>query len=203
MFSFLRGKIFSFSSNLDSVTLDCGIHAYEIKMPKNRVKEASSLIGEERVIYTHVIMREHEINLYGFLHEIEKSVFKALLRVQGVGTKIALNIMAALTIEEMHISVINGNGRFSRIGGVGEQKSKRIEIELMPFFKKIKYTNQSQSKDSGYKANSEVIERACNALVNLGYTKDKSKVAVNKAVENISSDINVNDLVRKAIQGIL
>ncbi len=121
------------------------------------------------------IVKEDAIELYGFVHEIEKIWFLELMKVQGVGAKMAQKILSALTIEELAKALTVGDIKsFNNISGIGPKMASRLTTELKESAKKLGINvsldfNENLSNQN-YSSN-QIISDAVSALENLGYKK--------------------------------
>ncbi|MCK5787830.1 MAG: Holliday junction branch migration protein RuvA [Chlamydiia bacterium] len=201
MYEFLRGKIFGVRKGF--LIMDCNNIGYVVYMPKNRLDEAKNAVGSNSMLYTSVIIRDNEFSIYGFLHDIERDIFDACIKIKGVGPKIALNISGSISVEKMNIAVLeNQYTTFSSLSGIGEQTAKRLVLELSPFFKSnIKIKDSSSHGELTIE--DEKISKAIKALVCLGYDKTTAKKSVSSvALRNRDTNISISDLVKLCVQSM-
>ena len=166
----------------DTVLLDVNGVCYDVFASSKTI----SAVGDEGAsaslfIETHV--REDHIHLYGFATESEHKCFKLLTTVQGVGAKVGLAILSALTPDEA-ISAISAQDKtsFTRASGVGPKLAERIVTELKS---KIGAFATSPLKVAGKpNKNAGVREDAISALTNLGINRMDAFVAVNKVAND-------------------
>ena len=135
---------------------------------QNQSNQGISLVIE-------TIVKEDAIELYGFFHEIEKIWFLELMKVQGVGAKMAQKILSALTIEELAKALTVGDLKsFNNISGIGPKMASRLTTELKESAKKLGINvsldfNENLSSQSC--SSNQIIGDAVSALENLGYKK--------------------------------
>ena len=121
------------------------------------------------------IVKEDAIELYGFVHEIEKIWFLELMKVQGVGAKMAQKILSALTIEELAKALTVGDLKsFNNISGIGPKMASRLTTELKESARKLGINvslefNENLGNQSF--SSNQIILDAVSALENLGYKK--------------------------------
>jgi Holliday junction DNA helicase RuvA len=130
-------------------------------------------LGISLVIET--IVKEDAIELYGFVHEIEKIWFLELMKVQGVGAKMAQKILSALTIEELAKALTVGDIKsFNNISGIGPKMASRLTTELKESAKKLGINvslDFNENLNNQNFSSNQIISDAVSALENLGYKK--------------------------------
>ncbi len=170
-------------------------------------KTLSSLeAGMEISLVIQTIVKEDSITLFGFLNNYEKDWFEVLCKVNGIGNKMAMKIMGALTIEEILMAIDSEDAKaFCRAPGVGQKIASRIIVELKDVRKSIE-VSESSIAISSVSSNIEIkddsrLKDALSALENLGYQKS---VAYN-IIANIlkeREDIVIESLITEALKRI-
>jgi Holliday junction DNA helicase RuvA len=168
--------------------------------------------GSPAVLLTETVVREDSISLYGFLDALEKEWFMTLTKVQGVGSKVCLNILSALSPSQMAVAIsAQDKASFQRASGVGPKLAARLVTELKDkvvmapvedFTKDIASTEESVAILDNSVArdnNPGKMEDAISALVNLGYQRLEAYRAVN-AVLNDDEDMEVPDIIRLSLK---
>lgn len=181
------------------------------------VKTLSKLSrGVEVSLLIETIVREDSISLYGFFDPLEKEWFNTLTKVQGVGAKVCLSILSALTPLQIAQAVsAQDKNSFTRANGVGpklaarlvtELKDKIVTIPVTEFAKEVDMNlNPEQESESyadsliGRDENPMKMEDAISALVNLGYQRLEAYKAVNKAAAE-NPDADVAALIKNALK---
>lgn len=155
----LRGTLVGRSSG--SIVIDVSGVGYEVMVtPRTQVELPG--IGEEAVIHTHLHGREDGITLFGFPNEAERDLFRILLTASGVGPKLALGILGALTATEIRRAVATEDVDALTVApGVGKRSAQKLVLELKP-----KMENVEATVLGGAPASSQVRQ----ALETLGYT---------------------------------
>ncbi len=149
------------------------------------------------------IVKEDAIELYGFVHEIEKIWFLELMKVQGVGAKMAQKILSALTIEELAKALTVGDIKsFNNISGIGPKMASRLTTELKESAKKLginvsldfneNLTNQNFSSN-------QIISDAVSALENLGYKKHDCLKIINYVFSQ-DEKITLENLITQSLR---
>lgn len=124
----LRGKLVH--KQAPFVMIDVGGLGYEIEATSGALCRLPAA-GAECVIYTHMVVREDAHLLYGFADLAERTLFRELIKVNGVGGRMALAIVSAMSVHEFARSVIEGDARaLTRVPGVGKKSAERLIVEL-------------------------------------------------------------------------
>ena len=180
----LKGKIDNYSENF--VDIDVRGIVYRVLMTNSNV-EVFKKITAEVEIFTYEIIKEDSRTFIGFKNFQEREVFSDLLSVQGVGSKMAINIMSSLECNEI-ITYIKADeiSKFTKVSGVGQKLAKRINNEL-----KEKLQKKFELSDFKISEKDQMIKNdLISCLVNLGY---QAKISESTAIEVISKNAN-NDL---------
>lgn len=176
--------------------------------------------GQETALRIETVVREESISLYGFYDAWEKEWFSTLTKVQGVGAKVCLSILSALSPSQLSQAIAaQDKASFTRANGVGPKLAARIVTELKDKIVTIPLTAETAefAKEMNMDANHEtqnyednlearvedptLMEDAISALVNLGYQRMEAYKAVNKAMaNNAGNDINVSTIIRLALK---
>ena len=149
-------------------------------------------VGETVFLYTHLIVRETELTLYGFESQAERDLFNLLLGVDGVGPKASLSVLSVMNIEAVQRAVFSEEPElFSRVPGVGKKTAQKIILYLHD---RLKPTDALKSVATMSETDSEVLA----ALTTLGY----SVVEGQAAIQSISKDApdDVEERLRLALQ---
>lgn len=171
---------------------------YEIELPLNYFADLPE-IGQELTIYTHLAVREDAHLLYGFINKTEKLLFRRLIKVNGVGPKLALAILATLSPENFLDLVKREEiARLTKIPGVGKKTAERLVLELKDKFKDL---NEITSKIPRFeKIDNNITEKAIDALVSLGY----KPLEAQKMVKNIDiSNLNLEQIITQALKNTI
>ncbi|MDV7339108.1 Holliday junction branch migration protein RuvA [Terasakiella sp. A23] len=167
------------------------------KLPK--AGEATSLLIE-----THV--REDHIHLYGFADAGERDWFKLLTTVQGVGAKVGLAILSALSAEDIvHAIAAQDKKALTRANGVGPKVATRILTELKDKAGGMVLSSAGEGESgsapaSGGGSFGGAPAEAASALVNLGYGRSDALAAVSKANKSLGGNGSLDDLIREALK---
>lgn len=163
-----------------------------------RTLQALGIRGDRAVVFTDLQVSENDMRLIGFASASERDWFRLLTAVQGVGSKVALAILSALTTEELQRACAGGDAAMvARANGVGPKLASRIVNEL-------KDKAGGLPTASGLAITSAPVGSATadavSALQNLGFKPPVASAAVAQAVEELGEDAGLNDLVRVALK---
>jgi Holliday junction DNA helicase RuvA len=125
---FLRGRLAA--KHPPQLVLDVGGVGYEVEAPMSTFYLLPP-VGAEASLHTHLVVREDAHVLYGFGTERERSLFRELIKVSGVGPRIALAILSGVSVEEFHRSVEASDlASLVRVPGIGRKTAERLVIEM-------------------------------------------------------------------------
>lgn len=208
------------------IVVDVNGIGYEISVPMSSYYLLPE-INQKIKLLTHFIVKEDGHFLYGFVSEEERYIFRLLLKVSGIGAKIAIAILSGLSVKEIAATVeLNESIKFQKIPGIGKKTAERLVLELKD---KIKLNNMKKVAETINKINDEnsienlhqeseknteanqnnyanienlliLKEEIIAALLALGYSSKESDFAVKNLSENIQSIHNVGDGIRFALK---
>ena len=169
---------------------------YEINVPLSTSFQLPKK-GESAYLLTHLIVREDQHTLYGFATEEERNLFRTLIKISGVGAKMALTILSGINVNGFVQSVINEDiDTLVHLPGIGKKTAERLIVEMKDRIDGI--TDNLESSASTIAETSIAVE-ARNALVNLGYKNNEAKKILDKIDTN---GISVEELLRQALKSL-
>lgn len=149
-------------------------------------------------VYTHV--REDAFILFGFLTELEKTVFKLLISVSGIGPRLGINILSGIGPEELLDAISSGDvARLQSIPGVGKKTAERLALELKEKALKAREGRGVQPGLVSAPRDRGIFDDALSALVNLGYPLKAANSAVEKACSNVK-ELTLEDVIKEALR---
>lgn len=158
---------------------------------------------QEISLIVETMVKQDSIELYGFISEIEKIWFLELMKVQGVGAKMAQKILSALSIEELVKAIASVDVKtFSKISGIGPKLASRITTEMRDAPKKLGIDVGIINDNidiNNFDNNNQNIQDALSALENLGYKKHDSLKIINFIVSD-NSNITLENLITSALR---
>lgn len=182
-------KGFIVSKKPTQVLIDCNGVGYEVDVPMSTFYDLPT-VGEQVTLLTHLIVREDAHLLFGFATSEEREVFRQLIKVNGVGAKVALSILSGISLHELVDAIMNQNSNLLvSIPGIGNKTADRLVLELKGKFANI-------IDDKSIQNTSSETNDIQNALISLGYS---TKEAIS-AVKNLPSDISINDGIKDALK---
>ncbi|WP_020561021.1 Holliday junction branch migration protein RuvA [Thiofilum flexile] len=197
MISSLRGKVLL--KQPPELMVEVNRIGYELQASMNVFYALPLESDAEVLIYTHLAIREDAHTLYGFVSLDERSTFRQLLKVNGVGPKLALAIVSGMTTTELyqiiHAADINA---LSRIPGVGKKTAERLVVELKDRLPKPSDTGLSHAPLRT--ANIDPADEALNALLALGY---KAPQAEKMIAAYKDQGLSVEEMIRQALRSSL
>lgn len=190
MIGSIRGRLLE--KNPPQILVETNGVGYEIDVPMSTLYNLPD-IGAEVFLYTHYVVREDAELLFGFSTKAERSLFRLLIRISGIGPKIALSILSGISTSILAQAVSQAEpGLLTRIPGVGKKTAERIVLELKGKIDTVVGSADSQTPTSGAKA--DIIS----ALVSLGYSEREAL----QAVKGLAADVTVNDGIREALKAL-
>lgn len=197
MIGFLRGKLALKAPPL--LMLDVNGVGYEIEAPMTTFYDLPA-IGTEIILHTHLVVREDAHILFGFSTEADRSMFRNLIKVNGVGPKLALTILSGQSAEEFHRCIYNNDTQaLVRLPGVGKKTAERLIIEMRDRLPDLSDSaGLSVPSVGSVQPINNPKQEAISALCSLGYKPlDASKMVQNINIEDKSCE----DIIRLALQG--
>jgi holliday junction DNA helicase RuvA len=187
-----------------TLLLDVNGVGFELEAPLSTFEKLPET-GETCTLHCHQLVREDAHNLYGFATLVERDVFRLLLRVNGVGAKLALAILSGLSVGALTSAVNDGDtATLSRLPGIGKKTAERLIIELRDRLAQMPglATLAAGGTVSGTSVSvrGDASAEAVNALIALGYKpQEASRLVANQE----TAELSVEDIVRRALQASL
>jgi holliday junction DNA helicase RuvA len=179
MLATLHGEIQHKEDN--ALIVDVGGVGLRVFAAKSLVE--SLKVGEKAFLFTHLVVRENELSLYGFENADERQLFLTLLGVDGVGPRVALSVLATLSLDAVQRAVFSEEPELlSRVPGVGKKTAQKIVLYLQD---RLKPTDTLGRVASMSDADSEVLA----ALTALGYSVVEAQTAIQAIPKDAPNDI--------------
>lgn len=178
---------------------------YEVAMPMTCFYELPEY-GEEVIIFTHLIVREDAQLLYGFNREQERSLFRELIKVNGVGPKLALTILSGMSASQFILAMQQSEIKsLVKLPGVGKKTAERLIVEMKDRLKQFTSSSISNIIPSNFPADpisqdNEAKAEAISALIALGYKSQEASKIINKVVR---TGIDSQTLIKEALKAAL
>ncbi|VAY02275.1 Holliday junction ATP-dependent DNA helicase RuvA [Arsenophonus endosymbiont of Aleurodicus dispersus] len=201
MISRLRGTILEKQPPI--VLLELNGVGYEVHMPITCFYKLPE-IGQEVILLTEFIVREDVQLLYGFNDNQERTLFRELIKVNGVGPKLALAILSGMSAYQF-VSAIEQEAiaKLVKLPGIGKKTAERLVVEMKDRFKKLNgdlFNNSTIDLHGAAKQNSHDIKaEAVSALISLGYNRQDASSMIGK----VAKATNCEALIREALRAAL
>ncbi len=192
MYEFIKGKLVEKNPGYAVVEaggigylLNISIHTYSV------LKE-----DEACMLYTHLVVREDDMLLYGFAEPGERELFRQLITVSGVGVNTARMILSSLSPEEVYEAIAAGDAALlQRVKGIGGKTAQRIIIDL-----KDKVSRELiPHEKSGFLHNTKK-EEALSGLIILGFPKMVAEKALSRVIDTEGTSLTVEQLIKQALK---
>jgi Holliday junction DNA helicase RuvA len=206
MIARITGTLVSKRNNM--VLIEVNGVGYEIEMP---LIDACELLeyGQIYALHTHFVVREDAHLLFGFIKEDRRDLFRLLIKVNGVGPKVALAILSALDVEEL-VSCIQEEDipRLIKVPGIGKKTAERLIIEMRDRLVGWAVTTPTVNVGSSDQSPSTLpltdpVAEARNALESLGYKPAEAEKAVKAVTDVAGKGGSVEEIIRKALRGMV
>jgi|TARA_B110000908_G_scaffold65609_1_gene79481 Holliday junction DNA helicase RuvA len=174
------------------IVVECAGVGYEVEVPMSTFYNLPD-VGTQVTLLTHMVVREDAQLLYGFGSVQEKSTFRQLLKVNGIGAKSALSILSGVSIDDL-VEAIGSQevAVLTRIPGVGKKTAERLLLELKD---KFEATGLSSITGHAKSATQDVL----NALLALGYNEREATASV----KLLDKDISVSEGIKQALKALV
>jgi Holliday junction DNA helicase RuvA len=192
----LRGILVS--KQPPSLLVEVGGIGYEVEAPMSTIYDLPGL-GKEVILLTHHAVKEDSVTLYGFLHESERTLFRSLLKVSGIGAKIALAVLSGVSTDHFARLVHAGDVvALTKIPGIGKKTAERIVVELRDRVDGLSGPAGGSMHAAG--APLDAAGEASVALQQLGY----KPVEVSRLVQKVAAaGDDAEAIIRKALRAAL
>ena len=167
---------------------------YELEAPMTTFYELPS-IGTEVTLYTHMVVREDAHLLFGFSRASQRSLFRSLLKVSGIGPRVALAILSGMNEQEFALCVSSEDiSRITKVPGIGKKTAERLVIEMRD---KVEAATLLPKSVSATMTQMDPASEAVSALMALGYKGNEAS----RLVRNVSGDdLSTEDIIRQALR---
>lgn len=194
MIGWLKGHMIDFPQP-GKIVLDVNGVGYDIEVSLTTFFQVE-LIKTEIAFYIQTIVREDAFLLYGFIHREERSLFRELIKVNGVGPKMAIAILSGTTPQEFIHNIQQENTAFlTKIPGIGKKTAERLIVEMRDPLSQLQ---MSLSEPHTLKLN--IQHEAMSALEALGYKKQEATKVIQQIDDGQKS---VEQLIRQALQSLV
>jgi Holliday junction DNA helicase RuvA len=192
---FLKGRLAA--RNPPGLMLDVGGVGYELEAPMSTFYGLPG-VGEQVALFTHMVVREDAHVLFGFGTEAERRLFRGLLKVSGVGPKIALGILSGSSVDDFLRTIeAEDIAMLTRIPGIGRKTAERVIIEMRDSVKKLSGGVAGSDAAPAFGAPASPQSEAFSALLALGYRAPEAMRLLKAAEE---PGLATTELIRNALR---
>ncbi len=198
MIGLLRGVLLQ--KEPPALLLEAGGVGYEVEAPMTTFYDLPA-VGQSVTLYTHLVVREDAHLLYGFTRESQRRLFRGLLKVNGVGPRVALAVLSGLSEQELVRCLVSEDvGRLTKVPGIGRKTAERLIIELRD---KVTAPAVPFEVAAGGVAAVAVavdpVDEAVAAMIALGYKPPEAA----RAVRAVASDgLESAEIIRRALRAL-
>ncbi|HOW56671.1 MAG TPA: Holliday junction branch migration protein RuvA [Smithellaceae bacterium] len=198
MIALIKGEIAY--KGIAHTVIDVNGVGYRVFIPLTTFYELPEA-GQPVALYVHTHVKEDAINLFGFYTIEERDLFQLLISVNGVGPKLAMNILSGISVRDLLLAIAESNvGRMTGIPGVGKKIAERLILELKDKIIKKMAAENISSAEKQQKTTEIVTEDVLSALVNLGYKNNTAKDAVARVLREAETVPAMDQLLKKALK---
>ena len=199
MIAYLKGKVLAMTA--ESAIIENNGVGYEVFCSGAAFARLSGVKkGEDGEVYTYLQVSEQGVSLFGFADQKEKELFLRLTSVQGVGAKLAIAALSALRPSDLSEAIYTADvGRLTSVKGLGKKTAERIILELHGKISADELLGGESARPAAQLVSAE-DEDAIAALMNLGFTRQESARAVERA--KASGAVSVEEIIAAALRGM-
>jgi len=195
----LKGTLLS--KQPPTLLLDVNGVGYEVDAPMSTFYQLPE-VNQDIVLHTHLVVREDVQQLCGFISETERSMFRSLIKINGVGPKLALSILSAISADDFARCIQDGDtATLVRLPGVGKKTAERLVIEMRDKLKDWQVDALSNGKTPtgmiDIQHSADPVEEAVSALIALGYKPPQASRMVSQIDRH---DLSSEEIIRDALK---
>ena len=180
-----------------SLLVDVNGVGYELEAPMSTFYDLPAT-GEKVTLYTYLVVREDAHLLYGFSRESQRQLFRSLLKVNGVGPRVALAVLSGLSEQELVACLANEDiARLTKVPGIGRKTAERLVIELRDKVDLAAAPALGAARPASVPA--DPAQEAISALIALGYKPSEASRAIGALAHD---GLRSEDIIRQALKGL-
>ncbi len=196
MISLINGTVRSIS--LDKAIVEVG--GVGLSLSITQKTSAQLNLGVSAQFFTTLVVREDSLTLFGFLEDAERVLFELVQTVSGIGPKVALSIVSALSPSQLAVAVAQEDiSAIEKVPGIGRKGAQRLILELKGKLSDFGTSTKSTHHQPAWR------EQLTSALVSLGFSSKDSDVAISQVVSRLAEDgidaqnLELSDLLKRAL----
>ncbi|NKB31928.1 MAG: Holliday junction branch migration protein RuvA [Pseudomonadales bacterium] len=196
----IRGKLVE--KNPPEILVEVGGITYELQVPMSTLYQLPDL-GQDLLLHTHFVVREDAQLLYGFYDSKDKTMFRALIRVNGVGPKMALAILSGMEADEFVRTVRNNDvNAMVNMPGIGKKTAERLIIEMRDRLAEWDAGDAATTSSDVTTTPSSITKDAETALVGLGYKPPQAARAIAQVLKVHPETTDSEELIRLSLKSM-
>lgn len=200
MIGLIKGQVAHLSAPFATIMTTLGV-GYEVELSVPAFCQLQ--LDADVSIWTHLHVREDAQLLYGFVERLERDVFRQLIKINGVGAKMALAMLSNMSVIELKQCVEQEDeAALVRVPGIGKKTAQRLLIELKDKLKNIEVAGMPVSNDTGIinaSSDAQIIAEVEAALISLGYREKEAQQAIKLANQSLEV-INTQTLLKASLK---
>ena len=182
------------------IQIDVAGICYEVQVPMSTLYQLPEL-GKELTLHTHFVVREDAQLLYGFFEEKDKSMFRSLIKINGVGPKMALGILSSMEANEFVRAVrSNDINAMVKMPGIGKKTAERLLIEMRDRLKG--WDDEEGGAQMSVSAGASITSDAETALISLGYKPQQAAHAIAAVLKTNPEIQGSEELIRHSLKSM-
>ncbi len=204
MIAWLKGKVIDVDDN--EIVIDINGVGYRVLIGRNMKLLEALNPGDETELAIYTSVKEDGIRLFGFQNFFIRKVFVLLLSVNGIGPKVALNIVDQLGINDIVKALRTGDAiMFTKVSGVGKKTAQRIILDLQGKLELLQFSGYEDESSGGIGGQADLPEQeqifsdAVSALTNLGFSVKAAETAI---IKYLTPDASLDDIIRKCLSDL-
>jgi Holliday junction DNA helicase RuvA len=196
MISRLEGILLT--KDLPTILIDVHGVGYEVDIPMTTFYDLPE-IGKPIVLHTHLAIREDAHQLFGFLNELDRRLFRELIKVNGIGGRSALAILSGMSPVDFINCILQENiALLIKVPGIGKKTAERLIIEMRDRLKSLQKNNPAPLDSSNQNNSNYIKDEALAALVSLGYrSQDAQKMIDQGYTDNMTAEELIRTTLKK------
>jgi Holliday junction DNA helicase RuvA len=196
MISLLNGTVRSIHS--DRLVVEVGGFGLSVLVTPSTTTQVT--LGSQVQLFTSLVVREDSLTLFGFVNEESRSLFELVQTVSGIGPKVALSILGALTPEDLGRAISQEDiGAIEKVPGIGRKGAQRMILELKGKLSDLSNSQQYKGHQPAWR------EQLASALVSLGFSPKESDSAISEVVSQLQADgvdaagVELSELLKRTL----
>ena len=202
----LTGEVIILDALNYTAVIDCAGVGYKVTVTGNTLRKLSSLVNKETRVFTHMQVSESAVELFGFYDTDEAEAFRLLITVSGVGPKMAIAVLSAMSPSELSLAIAAEDTRaISRAQGVGGKIAARIVLELKDKFAKVfpvagaSDASPDVQAPAAPKGSATKLSDARDALTVLGFTRAEATAAL----RGVDTTAPLEEIIKRALASLM